>query len=600
MRWTRGESSAKLVEAIQTLLAEGTSVDVRVRCKDHQPSDGLGAHKLVLAAASPTFLKEAILDVAASDEELLCLHLPDYTSLEIGPVMSLLYYGEIWLSNSYATVCQAILDDLQIAVRLVQDSSYLLLPRHMEKECAVVKREAFCKRELVEDEPKRKVNLKRELEEDNEDERQSKCKKELAVEKRQQTVQSIKLEPPDSDEEPLTLSSTPQSELNDSRVVKVPCTEPGCSYVTSSLSSLQTHRLVHWRRNNRLAAKRTCPVCKQVCDSPKEARKHGLETHAETFEENKAVACIVEETCNWKGSLDNSDVLQLFFQHILSKHNSSSASLKEEQSSEESELLACDVPNCGYVTTKSFNLAQHLRHHNDERRYECPICNKRFRTSSHLRTHTRAVHTKEKAFQCPDCSRGFATQWQCKSHFRTHHGQKKTSYDCVHCDKSFAKPQSLAGHIKSAHGSEKKKKLWSMCETCGLKLTANHQCCDPEAKTKCQLCNKDISAKSVKAHRQYHKRKETEAHLCHYCNKSFTTETSLKRHVLIHNNSKPFQCSVCEKTFRQKGSLVSHSRVHSGLRVSCVVCSKKFITKSLLNQHIKAKRACREKLGQAA
>ena len=27
------------------------------RCRDHQPSDGLGAHKLVLAAASPDFLK---------------------------------------------------------------------------------------------------------------------------------------------------------------------------------------------------------------------------------------------------------------------------------------------------------------------------------------------------------------------------------------------------------------------------------------------------------------------------------------------------------------------------------------------------------------
>ena len=44
----------------QSLLADESSVDVRVRCKDHQPLDGLGAHKLVLAAASPDFLKTAL------------------------------------------------------------------------------------------------------------------------------------------------------------------------------------------------------------------------------------------------------------------------------------------------------------------------------------------------------------------------------------------------------------------------------------------------------------------------------------------------------------------------------------------------------------
>ena len=34
-------------------------------------------------------------------DQLLCIHLPDYTSAEVGPVMSLLYYGEVWLSDTY-------------------------------------------------------------------------------------------------------------------------------------------------------------------------------------------------------------------------------------------------------------------------------------------------------------------------------------------------------------------------------------------------------------------------------------------------------------------------------------------------------------------
>ena len=78
------------------------------RCKDHQPSDGLGAHRLILAAASSR-LKDILLEVSSAEEELICLHLPDYTSVEVGPVMSLLYYGETWITESCAQVCQDIL-----------------------------------------------------------------------------------------------------------------------------------------------------------------------------------------------------------------------------------------------------------------------------------------------------------------------------------------------------------------------------------------------------------------------------------------------------------------------------------------------------------
>ena len=44
----------------QNLLTDEGSVDVRIRCKDHQPLDGLGAHQLVLAAASPDFLRKVL------------------------------------------------------------------------------------------------------------------------------------------------------------------------------------------------------------------------------------------------------------------------------------------------------------------------------------------------------------------------------------------------------------------------------------------------------------------------------------------------------------------------------------------------------------
>ena len=83
-----------------------------------------------------------------------------------------------------------------------------------------------------------------------------------------------------------------------------------------------------------------------------------------------------------------------------------------------------------------------------------------------------------------------------------------------------------------------------------------------------------------------HRKKEVSNYLCQFCNKSFTTETSLKRHILIHENRKPFSCKVCEKGFRQKSALMAHERVHTGMRFECLQCNKKFITKSLMKKHL--------------
>ena len=58
---SRGIHAASVVEAVQQLLTGGQLIDVRIRCGDHGPSDGIGAHKLVLAAASPKLLVGTLL-----------------------------------------------------------------------------------------------------------------------------------------------------------------------------------------------------------------------------------------------------------------------------------------------------------------------------------------------------------------------------------------------------------------------------------------------------------------------------------------------------------------------------------------------------------
>ena len=300
------------------------------------------------------------------------------------------------------------------------------------------------------------------------------------------------------------------------------------------------------------------------------------------------------------------------------------------------ERLFCDFIGCSFNTKSSSNLTQHLRVHNDEKHFECPTCSQKFRSSSNLKVHIKSIHTKEKSFTCDYCEKRFATKWQKQSHTKTNHIRKRElSFDCsvLGCGRTFEKYQALAAHIKSGHKEQSKPstkysqsddfaekptpKPLQICENCGKRLRGglkamqrHHRLAGCKAgsvsEKQCSICTKYISSKSFKAHLEYHKRKEDASnnhccgeHIsCEVCQRTFTTIVSLQRHRLIHENIKPHSCSVCKKRFRQKGSLDSHFRTHTGVRWRCEAedCGKLFITKSLLNQHIKATKVCRESL----
>ena len=210
-----------------------------------------------------------------------------------------------------------------------------------------------------------------------------------------------------------------------------------------------------------------------------------------------------------------------------------------------------------------------------------------------FREHVRSIHTKEQNYQCSKCPRTFSSAWQAKSHMKNNHGVKKL-YQCEKCLKKYKTPQALGGHTKFFHSTTPisqpkkvvKKLQEKICEICGKALLKNHECQENLEIVNCSICHKKMSSQALKAHLQYHRKKQVSNYLCQFCNKNLTTETSLKRHLLIHKNLKPFYCSCCEKSFRQKSALKAHERVHNGFRYDCKKCERKFITKSLLNQHI--------------
>lgn len=62
-----------------------------------------------------------------ADDDLACVDLPDFKSSEVGPILSLLYFGEIWVSKELASACREVLDALgmrpSVSLETVQEIS---------------------------------------------------------------------------------------------------------------------------------------------------------------------------------------------------------------------------------------------------------------------------------------------------------------------------------------------------------------------------------------------------------------------------------------------------------------------------------------------
>ncbi|XP_078144521.1 uncharacterized protein LOC139911310 isoform X2 [Centroberyx gerrardi] len=82
----------------------------------------------------------------------------------------------------------------------------------------------------------------------------------------------------------------------------------------------------------------------------------------------------------------------------------------------------------------SFKLVRHKQVHDEERRFRCETCGRRFMTRSHFNEHQR-VHTGERPFACELCSWSFTTNHNLKRHLLLH--TKEDMYRCRECGVLF-------------------------------------------------------------------------------------------------------------------------------------------------------------------
>jgi uncharacterized Zn-finger protein len=117
-------------------------------------------------------------------------------------------------------------------------------------------------------------------------------------------------------------------------------------------------------------------------------------------------------------------------------------------------MFTCKDKACnkGFITKAL--LESHLKTHekidNEDKKFECDICNKKFVSKSYLKVHKK-IHNNEKNFVC-FCGKMFLQKNDLETHSRTHTGQRE--FICEFCGKSFARKDTLTIH-KRSHTKEK-------------------------------------------------------------------------------------------------------------------------------------------------
>ncbi|XP_021571354.1 putative transcription factor Ovo-like 1 [Carlito syrichta] len=81
----------------------------------------------------------------------------------------------------------------------------------------------------------------------------------------------------------------------------------------------------------------------------------------------------------------------------------------------------------------------------------------------------------------------------------------------------------------------------------------------------CHICQKAFTyQRMLNRHMKCHN--DIKRHLCTYCGKGFNDTFDLKRHVRTHTGVRPYKCSLCDKAFTQRCSLESHLKKIHGVQ----------------------------------
>lgn len=189
----------------------------------------------------------------------------------------------------------------------------------------------------------------------------------------------------------------------------------------------------------------------------------------------------------------------------------------------------------------------------DLTKHTCEYCGQTITGKQAMKNHVRRVHLKERNHKCQICPKGFWCKSLLESHMLSVHTRQ-----CEKCKEYVVETEPWAEGVsmvtvrrvacKCGHRVVVISKL-------GGKKVREDEDDDDANMYQCGTCNKLFPTRAAcEAHYPIH----TDAHKCTICNKAFTANKSLMRHMnnvhLIQTNP----CQVCKRSFANQKSLLAH------------------------------------------
>lgn len=211
----------------------------------------------------------------------------------------------------------------------------------------------------------------------------------------------------------------------------------------------------------------------------------------------------------------------------------------------------------------------------DDKKFCCPYCPKKYKSSSGLSDHKR-THLG-KYIKCDRCT--FSTNY--KRNLRIHQSlvhDEAYDYQCKYCGKQYNIRKELTKHERRRHIELLPTESYFKCNRCPriystqenlLKHLTNHPSDINSTLFNCTDCSYTSKQKSnLTQHYKLHHQSGYD-HQCQTCHKKYKLLKSLKYHIKTKHDSNfsraAFECDVCKKKFPYKDSVRKHMPIHMRL-----------------------------------
>lgn len=300
------------------------------------------------------------------------------------------------------------------------------------------------------------------------------------------------------------------------------CPHDDCDKSFLRKSHLMAHEISHQTQANKPYH---CSVCGKGVNSIQHLKRHEI-THSKSF----------------KCTYDNCE--ESFYKHQSLRHHISSVHEK---------TLTCKI--CNKSFSRPNKLANHnIKYHSETPTYQCDFkgCFKNFKTWSALQLHIKTDHPK---LRCPICDKGCVGKQGLQSHMISHNADIATKlWKCEYCDMGkFVKKIDLISHYNEYHDANVPKDLLKQDQHEDLNHEQNQfldlkyletppvtdEISDLPSNTSeksLKLLNGVLESKNVSVIDLLLKNINNKTIECPKpkCNRKFSREYDLKRHLLWH------------------------------------------------------------------